>query len=458
LKLLRPEETGEDVPKVNLGALICAVDSTPLEIRPMDEEIEKLTQEILNRFIREKERELEKEGEFIEKLNALRREVTAITTDTSSAPPLQGSQPIEAPTEGAGAQPTPWAQYPRLPDALDVPYAAEFWKFYYEEGNIYDPIQYLGHQKAMQKIKGLLDEINLHILNPDVLDITRPLVEKLENGKIYYVGDTHGSIYDTDRCIRFFVKEIEKGRAEGYPVLVIFDGDYVDRQDMDIHNVLYIFAFTLLYPNNVRLLRGNHEEVTIGMQYGFWNNINKYLPNSFLFNDFEYTFINLPLIHVVKSSKGTIMCLHGGVPFYADDPNKMPIIPDLMGGKVRLSPMFATVDEMDDLSRQILWSDPAVDLPPNTYYLPSKRGVGYNFGREIFEQWLYINKVDRIVRGHEVFLEGHREFFENRLISLFSSSNYVDRDIQARILEVDLSKPWEKNWRLLRIVDELAAN
>ena len=37
--------------------------------------------------------------------------------------------------------------------------------------------------------------------------------------------------------------------------------------------MLYIIAFNLKYPNNVLLLRGNHEEVTVNANYGFGKNV-----------------------------------------------------------------------------------------------------------------------------------------------------------------------------------------
>ncbi len=436
-------------PAFNLGSLICNRDETPLIIRSLKEDIGQLTRNFYGKFDQDKESEISQEREFLEKLQQLRSEDVDYEKDIlSSVAPLDEAGALSG--DYFNRKSTWW-----YGEKFDTPHANEFWRHYFIERKIYDPANFLGNGKRVLKIKELLDEVNLYLLNPDKLNPGYPVVDHLDNGKIYYVGDTHGSIFDLDQCIKFFVNEIEKALRNDYPVLIIFAGDYVDRNEMDIHNLLYLFSFALQFPQHVRLLRGNHEEVTINMQYGFWDNINKYLPNSYLFNDFEYTFMNLPLTHVAHTPKGSVMTLHGGVPFYPENYETLPKTPRIVDGTVVLKPSYSTVDEMDVLSRQILWGDPEDRMPPNMYYLPSRRGVGYSFGREVFEEFMKVNEIHRIIRSHEVFLDGHKEYFDNRLFSLFSSSSYGSREIEAKILELDLSKEWDSNWRYITILDGL---
>ena len=63
--------------------------------------------------------------------------------------------------------------------------------------------------------------------------------------------------------------------------------------------------------------------------------------------------------------------------------------------------------------------------------------------------------MDRVIRAHEVYQDGHREFFDNHLFSIFSASDYGGKQIHAKILEFDLASPWESNWKLLEIMTEL---
>jgi hypothetical protein len=402
--------------------------------------------------------EQKSEAAFIKKLNLLREEVKTeepfTTTDIlPKEPQILSAKSVAIKFTDIITKLTE--------EKIEIPFANEFWEFYYNNKQINDPRKYLGGNAVREKILGLLQEINEYILNPEMININKTINEKMQSGKLYYVGDTHGSINDTDKCIRFFVKQIEKAESNNEDIKIIFLGDYVDRNKMDIHNLLYILTFAMKYPKSVRILRGNHEEVTISMRYGFWHSINKYLPNLYLFNDFEYFFMRLPLVHAVHYQSETMMeprvivSLHGGIPIYDKKYTEMPEIPNIIQGLDLIDPAHSNIDEMDDLSQQILWNDPADDLPPEFLFLPSKRGIGFNFGKEVFDEWMKQNKADRLIRGHEVFLEGFKNFFNDRLFSVFSSSKYVFRRLEAKILEFDFSKPWEKNWRYLTILKDL---
>ncbi|MHA1720031.1 MAG: metallophosphoesterase family protein [Promethearchaeota archaeon] len=405
--------------------------------------------------------EQKSEAAFIKKLNIIREENP---TETETESNILSS--IISEKESEFASNTSAVKFTDIVPALsrekiETPFADEFWEYYYINKQITDPRKYLGGNLVREKILGLIDEVSEYILNPTIINLNYAINEKMQSGKVYYVGDTHGSIKDTDKCIRFFVNKIKEAEHNKEDLRIIFLGDYVDRNKMDIHNLLYILTFAMKFPKFVRLLRGNHEEVTINMRYGFWHSINKYLPNLYLFNDFEYLFMKLPLVHALhfqpnsKSQSKVIVSLHGGIPIYDKDFSEIPEIPNIIEGLDLLDSYHSNIDEMGDLSQQILWNDPADDLPPSMLFLPSRRGIGFNFGKEVFDKWMAVNKSDRLIRGHEVFIEGYKQFFNNRLFSVFSSSKYVFRRIEAKILEFDFSKPWEKNWRYLTILRDL---
>ena len=403
--------------------------------------------------------EQKSEAAFIKKLNLLREEIKTEEKFTTT-----DILPKEQQIISSQSVAIKFADFDSFlaEEKIETPFADEFWEFYYNNKQITDPRKFLGGNATIrEKILGLLAEVSEYVLNPEMINLNHAFNEKMQSGKLYYVGDTHGSINDTDKCIRFFVKQIEKAEINNEELKIVFLGDYVDRNKMDIHNLLYILTFAAKYPKYVRILRGNHEEVTINMRYGFWHSINKYLPNMYLFNDFEYFFMRLPLVHAVHyqsksmSESQVIVSLHGGIPIYDKKFSEMPEIPNIVEGLDLLDSFHSNIDEMDDLSQQILWNDPTDDLPPDMLFLPSKRGIGFNFGKEVFDKWMNTNKADRLIRAHEVFLEGFKNFFNNRLFSVFSSSRYVFRRIEAKILEFDFSKPWEKNWRYLTILKEL---
>ena len=150
--------------------------------------------------------------------------------------------------------------------------------------------------------------------------------------------------------------------------------------------------------------------MTINMNYGFRSNMANMFHDEELFDLVESTFANLPLIHVVKTSQGTLMGLHGGIPILETDVSKLPGIPDLTHGEIKLDSRHINIEQMDPFSQQILWNDPVEDLPEGMLYLPSRWGIGVNYGKDVFNRWTEVNEVDRVIRAHEVYQDGHREF------------------------------------------------
>lgn len=74
----------------------------------------------------------------------------------------------------------------------------------------------------------------------------------------------------------------------------------------------------------------------------------------------------------------------------------------------------------DGLMCELLWSDPQ----PQNGYSPSKRGVGIQFGPDITEAFLRKNKLDFVIRSHEVKPEGYEVAHDGKCITVFSAPNY----------------------------------
>jgi serine/threonine-protein phosphatase PP1 catalytic subunit len=69
-----------------------------------------------------------------------------------------------------------------------------------------------------------------------------------------------------------------------------------------------------------------------------------------------------------------------------------------------------------------MWNDPKENLKG---FSNSYRGPGiYFFGGDVFDEFLHQNDLKYLIRAHECFSEGYRWFFQNRLLSIFSSANY----------------------------------
>jgi len=101
----------------------------------------------------------------------------------------------------------------------------------------------------------------------------------------------------------------------------VFDGDFVDRGPKGCEVVLTLLVWKLIYPENIHMLRGNHEVPSVNEYYGFMHELkDKYRGDGDRLREaFNSLFTQLPLGAVVADR---ILVVHGGIPrALMDDPN-----------------------------------------------------------------------------------------------------------------------------------------
>ncbi len=290
------------------------------------------------------------------------------------------------------------------------------------------------YSKLKKKIPITYNEYLSFYSYVDKITREKPVAIIREEGEIaYFVGDTHGSYDESLIIIDYFEKILEKSPD----VKFIFDGDYVDRNLYDLENLTLITAFFLLHPNNVVMLRGNHEDQKINKYYGFYKNIKDY----FIIQDrideiyglILKFFTRLPVIHVLslKASNNEvkrIITVHGGIPVDIEIPSNPVSLKDL---ESKINFKVPSYEHFDNYMSWLLWSDPKenvidIELHPET-------GRNY-FGESTFLKFMKINNLDFMVRAHEVLEEGYKFFFNKRLVSLFSTSYYKNRKIGNAVI------------------------
>jgi len=223
---------------------------------------------------------------------------------------------------------------------------------------------------------------------PSLLELQAPL--KL-------LGDIHGQYQD---LLRFF-------EVSGYPPdqNYLFLGDYVDRGKQSIETMALLLAYKIKYPENMFLLRGNHECSSITRIYGFYDEC-KRRYNIRLWKGFCDVFNCLPPAALVEDR---ILCMHGG-----------------------LSPELSSLEDIRRLARptdipdtgllcDLLWADPDKDV---TGWCENDRGVSYIYGPDVLTQMNSRLGLDLIVRAHQVVEDGYEFFGDRQLVTLFSAPNY----------------------------------
>lgn len=232
--------------------------------------------------------------------------------------------------------------------------------------------------RAKEELRLILPKIN------EVLE-SESAVLRIEPDSIMLIGDIHGNL----DALEFVTRMREK---LGYKK-ILFLGDYVDRGMQGTEVLTKLFQLKLKEPENVFLLRGNHETIDMNIYYGFFEEIG--FDRDFLL-DIGRTYERMPVAAVIS---GHTFCVHGGI---------------------------NGTENIDTITKEgafpYLWNDPS-ERPG---LITSSRGSTVReFGPDIVDGFLETNGLKRIIRGHTAIRTGYEWWFDGKLLSLFSCPDYV---------------------------------
>ncbi len=217
------------------------------------------------------------------------------------------------------------------------------------------------------------------------------LVEKGWN-EFIIVGDTHGYLNSAKRpAEEAFKRELP----------IVYLGDYVDRGDEQLKNLAYVLSLKMKRPDKVILLRGNHETERMNRSYGFQSVVNREYSKK-LFREIVSIYDRFPAAAVIGNK---YFAVHGGIP---EGINSYFEIMNLNHG--------------EESYEEILWNDPSEEI--DTFQPNLQRGGYKLYGEKAVERFLKENDLSMIIRAHQVQTSGYKYYFDKKLLSIFSVSNY----------------------------------
>jgi predicted phosphodiesterase len=214
------------------------------------------------------------------------------------------------------------------------------------------------------------------------------------------VGDIHGDL----RALEKIIAEtgIEKKFEEGWKLILL--GDYADRGPSPLEVYSTLFEMKIAYPDNVFLLRGNHEaaDVVPFQPHDLPAHIRSVYPDNWMeiYNELISIQGLLPVAAIIES---WLILLHGGV----------------FPGLTRTTLSYPTHDEL----KLILWSDPSETEGVVT---SCRGGAGIRFNANVTKEVLSSLGVKHIIRSHQVIPEGYRFNHQGMVLTIISAKNVYD--------------------------------
>lgn len=235
------------------------------------------------------------------------------------------------------------------------------------------------------------------------------LISLKPEGKVVFVGDTHGDLDASVKVIENYLKTDTR---------ICFLGDYVDRGDLSKENINYLLEKRDKHLDKIFLLQGNHENYDI-MSFcpsDFWHKLSwdEQKKYSKIFKKMPYAL-----------SVDGIIALHGALPSIRkiSSINNIPRNRDNKNWKA------------------ILWGDFEDETYPPDYGMNGRPKFNKKYFREIMQK---LGK-NVLIRSHQYNLK--EKIFDNRCLTVFTSSAY---DRSRTIAIADFNK--KKN---IRSIDDL---
>ena len=271
----------------------------------------------------------------------------------------------------------------------------------------------------LKEIYNLIKEVS------PILEKEKSLIRIRSPCKIF--GNIYGDYNDLMRFFESFGNPSDDNQMGDINVMqYVFLGDFCDRCHYSLEIIFLLFALKIKYPNFIYLIRGHHEDISVNINSGLGQECKDRLDDDITQTKSLFFLINkvfdlLPFGVLVDNN---ILCVHGGIG------SRVSSLDDIEN----IKRPFRIVHEVTNKEEQIVldllyseYSNETKNIEPNKERDIEGKGFIVKYGEERLNKFLIDNKIVLLITSHKFCKEGILSMNNDRLLSIFSSSNYMDK-------------------------------
>jgi protein phosphatase len=279
--------------------------------------------------------------------------------------------------------------------------------------------------------KKAINALNREPKHAGNVTVTGKLAKIRPVGEALVIGDLHGDLTSLIAILRKsrFLKKMSAGKD----AVLVFLGDYGDRGPQSPELYYVVLSLKLAFPEQVVLLRGNHEGPSSLMPSP--HDLPMQLHRRFK-QEWVPIYTKLGELFECLCNAAYVprryLMVHGGLPV-----------------NLRSLKALSEADADSPLLEELLWNDPNEEIAG---VLPSPRGAGSLFGKNITQRVLKKISVPIVIRGHEPAQEGYKINHDGKILTLFSRKGIPYLNPCGAYLQVPLAEKFENAQQLLSYV------
>ena len=270
-----------------------------------------------------------------------------------------------------------------------------------------------------EEIQKLIEEVK------PILEKDHSLIKIRSPCKIF--GNLYGIYNDLMRYFESYGNPSDDNQMGDISVMqYIFLGDFCDRGYNSLEIILLLFALKIKFPQFIYIIRGHHEDKNINAEYGLGQECIDRLSDDIrdplsIFANINKAFDLLPFGVLVDNN---ILLVHGGI---GSSINSLDDI-DCIKRPIEVVQNVSNNEQLKVID--LLWSeycDEIENIDANIERDKFKKGFIVKYGKNRLNKFLDENKINLLITAHQFVKGGFTTFNNDRLLIVFSATNYMNK-------------------------------